>query len=1037
MLCPASKVKSLAGPGKGLILIKLGKGVQRGPIHPSAASSGHATRKDVTKRSAVGALLAVLVLIAGASLSRVSADVAAAPGWRLSEGITTAIVHGSTVYVGGTFSQLFTPSTSGAQFYDTITGQARPECARTTNPANGLTTTPDGLGGLLVIVQADDAFADVNGAFVPPAGTTIVRIASTCLWDRSFAAPGIDPGDEDNLTVGLPVRVGSAVYASNSIIGPDSFLQAQVAAYDAVSGERIGYQIYPEIAEIGLLGAGPQGPVVRVRARDSVGSQFVLGVVAADSLQLTSSLTTLVDESFNPKFWVRGTTLFRARPAPVNTLEAYDLTTLAPKAGWTAPVVPALADLEMVGSRVFLTSRTVNGQVVPQPSALVAATGAVDSTWTPPALTKRAPGPTDMPYTPVLTHLATDGQRLYFSGDMERVGGLDRNGVAALLVASASVDTWDPVPLIVSPLEYTPGGLLMTRPTGANRITRRYLAAIDASTGVATAWNPNDSTRLLLHTVSPVSAIATDGTYLYFASASTGEVQRADLVTANVDQNWRFIVSQANGQPGSIETMVESGGTVYLGGEFASIAGVGVPSTPRHVVAAIGADGALRRWAPALEGSLGTRLLQAMLRLGNTIYLGGEFSVVNGQFRPGFAAVDAVSHNLVQPQMVVLGETRIRGLATDGTAVFVAGESFGAPFIGATAIPTSELRQFGVQDGNVPTSAAFVAGSLYAGLEYNTDALVASSRTTRWNKVVSGPHELLHITAGDGALEYYAGMPGPTPGAPTLGGSVSGSVVSLAWTPAPSGGVASSYALIAGSMPGAADVAAFTLRGATSFTTPAPNGGYFVRVVPRNRFGPGPPSNELFLRVGPERCTAPPPSPGTLAFTVAGLDVRLTWTASATADNYTLEAGQAPGAADLANISLGNVTALAASAPPGVYYVRTRAQNACGTSAPSNEVVVTLGAPVQVPQPPTSLTATVAGRNVTVQWIPPTSGGLPSRYQLEAGYGPGLANAAVIPTVVPIVGAANVPPATYYIRVRSLNSAGLSAPTADVAVTVP
>ena len=176
---------------------------------------------------------------------------------------------------------------------------------------------------------------------------------------------------------------------------------------------------------------------------------------------------------------MRGTTLFRARPAPGNTLEAYDLTTLAPKAGWTAPVVPALADLEMVGSRVFLTSRTVNGQVVPQPSALVAATGAVDSTWTPPALTKRAPGPTDMPYMLVLTHLATDGQRLYFSGDMERVGGLDRNGVAALLVASASVDTWDPVPLIVSPLEYTPGGLLMTRPTGANRITRRYLAAIE------------------------------------------------------------------------------------------------------------------------------------------------------------------------------------------------------------------------------------------------------------------------------------------------------------------------------------------------------------------------------------------------------------------------------------------------------------------------------------------------------------------------------------------------------------------------------
>lgn len=994
-------------------------------------------KDGVTRRSAVAALVAAVVLGAGARMSHVSADVTAAPGWRLGEGITTAIVHGGTVYVGGTFAQLYTPSPSVAQFYDPISGQPRTQCARTSNPASGLATTPDGQGGLLVTVRADDAFADVNGPFVPPAGTTIVRIASTCLWDRSFAAPAIDPfGDPTNLAVGLPVRVGNVVYASNSIIGPDFFLRAQVAAYDALSGDRIGYQFYPGIAEIGLLGPGPSGPVVRVRARDS-GGQFVLGSIAPSTLQLTTSLTPLADESLDPKFWIRGTTLFRARPAPVHTLEAYDLTTLAPKAGWTAPVVPALADLEVVGSRVFLTSRTVNGQVVPQPSAVAAATGAIDGTWTPPALTKRVIDPSHMPYTPVLTHLATDGQRLYFSGDMERVGGFDRDGVAALLVATASVDVWDPAPAIVSPLEFVQEGLLMTRPTGDNRATRRYLAAIDAATGVMTAWNPNDPTRLLLHAVSPVSAIATDGTYLYFASASTGEIQRADLVTASVDQNWRFIVSRGNGLPGSIDMMVASGATVYLGGEFESITAVGVPSTLRRSVAAVGIDGTLRGWAPALEGSTGDRLIHAMLPLGGAIYLGGAFSVVNGQFRLGFAAVDAVSHALVLPPIAVIGETRIRGLATDGTNVFVAGESFGSPFIGAAAIPTAELTQFQVRDGSVPASAAFVAGSLYAGLEYDTDAFVASSRTTRWNEVIAGPQELLHISAGDGTLEYYAGLPGATPDAPTLAGSVSGSVVSLAWTPAPSGGAPSSYTLLAGSAPGGADLATLSLRGATSFTTSAPNGGYYVRVVPRNRFGPGSPSNELFLRVGPEPCTTPPPSPGTLAFTVAGLDVRLTWTASATAANYTLEAGRTPGAADLANLSLGNVTAFAASAPPGVYHVRTRAHNACGTSAPSNEVVVTLGGPVQVPQPPTGLTASVVGRNVTIQWTPPTSGGLPSGYQLEAGYAPGLANAAVIQTAAAVLYAPNVPPATYYVRVRSGNSAGLGAPTADLVVTVP
>jgi hypothetical protein len=717
-------------------------------------------------------------------------------------------------------------------------------------------------------------------------------------------------------------------------------------------------------------------------------------------------------------------------------LEAYDLTTLEPKAGWTSPVVPALADLEVAGARVFLTSRTVNGQVVPQPSALSAATGQVDPTWTPPALTLRVSDPSGLPYTPVLTHLATDGERLYFSGDMERVGGLDRAGTAALLVASAALDTWDPAPTLVSPLELTASGLLMTRPTGANRITRHYLAAIDASTGLATTWNPNDPSRPLRHVVSPVSAMATDGTYVYFASATTGELQRADLATATVDENWRFVVTRSDGQPGSIDMMVESDGTVYLGGEFEFVAGVGVTRTRRHMVAAVGADGALRRWAPALDGRPGARLLQAMLRLDNTIYLAGWFSFVNGQFRPGFAAVDAVSHELVQPPIVVPDDTWIRGLASDGTRVFVTGESFGAPLIGAAAIPTAALTRFQVQDGHVPSSAAFVAGSLYAGVEYDTDALSASSRTTRWSRVVAGPRELLHITAGDGTLEYYAGQPGPTPGPPTLTGSVSGNVVSLAWAPAPSGGVPSSYTLLAGSQPGAANLAILPLQRARSFTTPAPNGAYFLRVVAGNRFGPGPPSNELFLRVGPEQCTAAP-NPGTLAFTVADRDVRLTWTPSPTATSYTLEAGSAPSDASLANVSLGNVTVFAAAAAPGVYYVRTRARNACGTSGPSNEVVVTLGGPVQVPLPPTDLTATVVGRNVTLRWTPPTSGGLPSGYLLEAGYGPALSDAAVVQTVAPLLAAANVPPATYYVRVRSLNRAGIGAATADVVVTVP
>lgn len=950
--------------------------------------------------------------------------------------MTAAFVHGGTVYVGGSFPQLFTPSASVDQFYDPLTALTRPECARTTNPAAGLNPTPDGTGGLLVAVQPGDAYADEVGPFTPPAGTTVVRIASTCLWDRAFAAGVINPSDPANTTIGLPVRAGNVVYTANAIIAPDTFLRAQMAAFNAITGDRIGYREFPDIAEIGLIGAGPQGPVARVRLRDSFDGQYVLAAFNPDTLEVTWSTSALADEPLNPKFWVRGTTLFRLRPPPTNTLEAYDLATLAPKAGWVPPLVPALADLEVVGNRVFLTSRTVNGQVVPQPAALIAATGAIDPAWTPPVLERRGAAP-PTPYTPVLTHLGTDGQRLFFSGDYQLVNNVDREGIAALRLSDATLDDWNPAPVIASPLEFAAGGfLLMTRPTSANRVWRRYLAAIDVATGVATAWDPNDPARILLHNVSPISAMATDGTYVYFASASTGELQRAHIVSADVDQNWRFIVLRADGRPGNIDTIVERDGMLYLSGEFDSIGGVGVPRVSRRGVAAVGADGTLFAWAPLIEGAPGVKLVRSMLRLGGAVYLGGAFTLVNGEVRQGFAAVDAVTHELVQPEMIRPGYTRINGLATDGARVFLAGESYGAPLVGSAAIPTSVLTPFRVYDGQIPTGAAYVAGGVYAGLEYDPDGLGPTSRATRWSTVSGGPSELLHVTAADGTLEFYPGQPGPTPGSPALSASVSGNIVVLSWTPA-AGAAPTSYTLFAGSAPGASNIVAFAMGPATSLVTAAPDGGYYVRVVPRNRFGAGTPSNEVFVRVGPEPCTTAPPSPTDLAFTAAGLAVRLTWNAAATAANYTVEAGQTPGAVNLANFAVGNVTTITTSAPPAVYYVRTRAHNACGTSAPSNEVAITLGGPVEVPQPPTNLSAVVDGRTVIVRWTPPTSGGLPSGFLLEAGNAPGLANVAVYSTGVPGLVAANVPSAVYYVRVRSYNAAGLGAATSDITVTVP
>ena len=328
------------------------------------------------------------MLAVGLGAIGLRADVATEPAWRLSGAVTTAVFQGDTIYLGGSFTQLATPSSSQDQFYDPITAQIRPQCARSTTPSHGLTGVPDGRGGLLVLTQPGDAFADTNGAFVPPVGTTIVRIGDDCLWDRAFAAPSIDPATPDDLAIGIPVPVGGRILASNAVVGPDGFLRAQVASFDSLSGARTGYQFYPGVGEIGFYGPGPTHGIARVRG---LFGGYVLAAVDPATLELTTSPTPLADENLGARTWLRGNTMFRARPAPDNSLEAYDLTTLAARSGWTAPAVPTLADLEVVGNRVFLAGGTVNGQAVAQPAALVLGSGALDTGWQPPALSKRTP----------------------------------------------------------------------------------------------------------------------------------------------------------------------------------------------------------------------------------------------------------------------------------------------------------------------------------------------------------------------------------------------------------------------------------------------------------------------------------------------------------------------------------------------------------------------------------------------------------------------------------------------------------------------
>jgi len=92
-----------------------------------------------------------------------------------------------------------------------------------------------------------------------------------------------------------------------------------------------------------------------------------------------------------------------------------------------------------------------------------------------------------------------------------------------------------------------------------------------------------------------------------------------------------------------------------------------------------------------------------------------------------------------------------------------------------------------------------------------------------------------------------------------------------------------------------------------------------------------------------------------------------------------------------------------------------------------------------VPPPPGALTRVVSGGAVTLGWAASTRPAAVTRYVLEVGSAPGLNDifSGLDVGLQTSFGASNVPPGTYYVRVRAGNYSGLGAPSNEVVVQVP
>lgn len=416
--------------------------------------------------------------------------------------------------------------------------------------------------------------------------------------------------------------------------------------------------------------------------------------------------------------------------------------------------------------------------------------------------------------------------------------------------------------------------------------------------GQLLSWRPLEPTPLNFR--PSVLALTTDGRHLF----AGGQFDRVSGLPRRNLVAFDLATAQPTAwtpDPDSAVVALEAGdGTVYAAGAFGTVAGV-----PRGRGAAfVGMDLALSPWNPGADA-----VITDVAVAGGRVALAGRFTVLRGQLANGFGMLDA-AERLVTPAHA---PTFAQALGVAGDQLFVAADD---RVIGLSMSTGQPLP--------------FVAPTVWQG----TTGLVSGILSDAGSLVLYG---LFDHVAGVPRLGIGV-FPVPVVASPVgLRATVRGSTVSLVWVPP--AGAAESYLVEAGRSRGAADVGVVPVAG-TAVGGPLPAGTYFLRVRGVRGGRAGESSSEVVVSV-PSTGSAPS-APGPLRGTVVLNAVQLSWgEAGGNAESYVLEAGTSAGRTNIGAFDTGVLdTGFFAVVPRGLYYIRVRARNGAGLSAPTNEVVL-------------------------------------------------------------------------------------------------